>query len=320
LPEALRRKELVNATKGLAVSSEWVNKLTQRADISIVQIQKAAAIAKHSQSSSNVEILLENIINRQSLLFNKADHFQQHRPVTGYDLQFTNTSIVLTDLVKGLKRNAQGSFCFYGVPGTGKTAFAKHLAEQLGVPLHIKRASDILNKYIGETEKNIAKMFRIAKRDAAILLLDEADSFLSERQASRYNWETSKVNELLTQMEAFDGIFICTTNLMTRIDKAALRRFDFKVQFDYLTAEQRWNLFAQESQRLGAPLPEDKMMLSALKQQMQRLTQLTPGDFAVLNRQAKFQEQPFELTQMLTILEQECTAKGEQFSRMGFVS
>ena len=154
----------------------------------------------------------------------------------------------------------------------------------------------------------------------AILLLDEADRFLSERQASRYNWEASSVNELLTQMETFDGIFICTTNLMARIDKAALRRFDFKVQFDYLTAEQRWNLFAQEGQRLGVPLPEDKTMLTALKQQMQRLTQLTPGDFAVLNRQAKFQEQPFELTQMLTILEQECVAKGEQFSCMGFVN
>ena len=322
LPEALRQKELINATKGLTVSQAWVNKLTQRADISILQIQKAAAIAKHSQSdcSSNDEMLLANIINRQSKLFSKANLFQKNCPVTGYDLQFTNTSIALTDLVKGLKRNAQGSFCFYGVPGTGKTAFAKHLAEQLGVPLLIKRASDILNKYIGETEKNIAKMFRAAKLDGTILLLDEADSFLSERQFSRSNWEVSSVNELLTQMEEFDGIFICTTNLMTRIDKAALRRFDFKVKFDYLTVEQRWNLFTQESQRLGTPLPEEKEILSLLKQQMQRLTQLTPGDFAVLNRQAKFQEQPFELTQMLNILEQECTAKGEQFRRIGFIS
>jgi SpoVK/Ycf46/Vps4 family AAA+-type ATPase len=288
----------------------------------MVQIKKAVAIVKWSQSdnSCNDEFILENIINRQGQLFNKETVFQQHRPVTGYDIQFTNASIPLHDLVKGLKRNTQGSFCFYGVSGTGKTAFAKHLAEQLGVPLLIKRASDILNKYIGETEKNIAKMFRTATLDSAILLLDEADSFLSERQDSRSNWEVSSVNELLTQMEVFDGIFICTTNLMVHIDKAALRRFDFKVKFDYLTAEQRWNLFSQESERLGTPLPEDKAIISALKQQMQRLTQLTPGDFAVLNRQAKFQEQPFELTQMLNILEQECTAKGESFSRMGFVS
>ena len=323
LPETLRQKEISNATKGLSVSTAWLKTLGQRTDISIFQIKKATAIAKQCQADSvcNDETLIENIINSQSPLFNNKENiFQRHRTVTGYDLQFTNTSIPLDNLVKGFKRYPKGTLCFYGVPGTGKTAFAKHLAEQLGMPLLVKRASDILNKYIGETEKNMAKMFRTAKREGAILLLDEADSFFGDRQGARHNWEVISVNELLTQMEDFDGIFICTTNLMERIDQAALRRFDFKVKFDYLTAEQRWNLFKQETERLATPLPKDLAILAPIKQQIHHLTQLTPGDFAVLSRQAKFQETPFELSQMLSILEQECIAKGEQFSSMGFVN
>ena len=323
LPETLRHKEILKATKGLAVSPEWITKLKQRADITIPQIKKATAIAKHSNTDRlyNDETLIENIINSQSPLFNNQQNiFQRQRTVTCYDLQFTNTSIPLYDLVKGFKKHPQGTLCFYGVPGTGKTAFAKHLAEQLGLPLAIKRASDIFNKYHGETEKNMAKMFRTAKREGTILLLDEADSFLGDRKNNRYNWETSRVNELLTQMEDFEGLFICTTNLMERIDQAALRRFDFKIKFDYLTAEQRWNLFKQESARLGRPLPEEPETLMPIKHQIQHLTQLTPGDFAVLNRQAKFAEHPFEIHQMLSILEQECIAKGEQFGRIGFVN
>ena len=323
LPETLRQKEISNATKGLSVSSAWLRKIGQRADISILQIKKATAIAKQckEERTCNDETLIENIINSQSPLFNNKENiFQRHRTVTAYDLQFTNTSIPLDSLVKGFKRYPKGTLCFYGVPGTGKTAFAKHLSEQLGIPLLVKRASDIFNKYIGETEKNMAKMFRTAKREGAILLLDEADSFFGDRQEARHHWEFSSVNELLTQMEDFDGIFICTTNLMERIDQAALRRFDFKVKFDYLTAEQRWNLFRQEAERLGALLPEDAIILAAVKQQIHQLTQLTPGDFAVLSRQAKFEEKPFEIKQMLSILEQECIAKGEQFSCMGFVN
>ncbi|RIZ65352.1 MAG: AAA family ATPase [Methylococcales bacterium] len=323
LPETLRQKEISIATKGLSVSTAWLKKIGQRADISILQIKKATVIAKQCKADSPYtdETLIENIINSQSPLFNNKENiFQRHHTVTGYDPQFTNTSIPLDNLVKGFKRYPKGTLCFYGVPGTGKTAFAKHLAEQLGMPLLVKRASDIFNKYIGETEKNMAKMFKTAKRDAAILLLDEADSFLGGRQEARHHWEVSSVNELLTQMEDFDGIFICTTNLMERIDQAALRRFDFKVKFDYLTVEQRWNLFKQETQRLGTLLPKDSEILAPIKQQIQHLTQLTPGDFAVLSRQAKFQETPFDINQMLNILEQECIAKGEQFSCMGFVN
>ena len=143
---------------------------------------------------------------------------------------------------------------------------------------------------------------------------------LGDRRDARHNWEESKVNEMLTQMEQFEGIFICTTNLMERMDAASLRRFDFKVKFDYLKAEQRWGLFQQESLRLGAQLPKDIAELNTLKNQIERLTQLTPGDFAVLSRQARYQVDPLALNTMLSILEQECVAKGEEFGSIGFIS
>ena len=108
-------------------------------------------------------------------------------------------------------------------------------------------------------------------------MLDEADSLLSDRRDAHQSWEINQVNEMLTQMERYNGIYICTTNLMAKLDVASLRRFDFKVKFDYLNPEQRWGLFIQESKRMGMDLPGDDEDLANLKQQVQRLTQLTPA-------------------------------------------
>ncbi len=78
-----------------------------------------------------------------------------------------------------------------------------------------------------------------------------AGRFLSDRRDAQRNWEVTQVNEFLTQMESFDGIFICTTNLMERLDQASLRKFAFKVKFDYLTKPQRISMFRQKLTRLG---------------------------------------------------------------------
>ena len=81
-----------------------------------------------------------------------------------------------------------------------------------------------MGKYVGETEKNMAAMFREVELESAILLLDEEDSFLVDRRGAQRSFEMSEVNEMLQRMERFHGIFICTTDLMDRIDQATLRR------------------------------------------------------------------------------------------------
>jgi len=125
----------------------------------------------------------------------------------------------------------------YGPPGTGKTEFAKHLARTLNRKLVVKKASDLLNCYVGDTEKNIRQMFKDAEESKAILFLDEADSLIRDRSGANHSWEVSQVNEMLTQMENFKGIFIAATNFDGTLDMASRRRFALKVKFGYLKPE-----------------------------------------------------------------------------------
>ena len=126
-----------------------------------------------------------------------------------------------------------------------------------------------MSKFVGETEQNMAGMFREAENEKAVLLLDEADSFLQDRRGAQRTYEVTEVNEMLQGMERFNGIFVCTTNLMDRIDQAALRRFTFKIRFKPLTAVQREKMFVTEA------LAGDAALLTAETQA--RLAQAGPA-------------------------------------------
>ena len=187
-----------------------------------------------------------------------------------------------------------------GAPGTGKTALAEHIAQQLERPLMIRRASDLVSKFVGETEQQMAAMFREAQAEKAVLLLDEADSFLQDRRGAQRTYEVTEVNEMLQGMERYDGIFICTTNLMDSIDQAALRRFTFKIHFKPLTAPQRETMFVVEA--LGG---EAAALEPALRERLSRLDQLCPGDFAAVKRQVEILGESIEPVEFLAQLEAE---------------
>lgn len=105
--------------------------------------------------------------------------------------------------------------------------------------------------FVGQTEKNIARAFAEAKEENAVLIFDEVDSFLADRNSANRNWEITQVNEMLVQMENFDGIFIATTNLMDNLDRASLRRFDLKLEFGFLEYNQAFKLFKDECENLN---------------------------------------------------------------------
>ncbi len=321
MPASIRRRIVNKYSKGLKVSEGWRDNIVSQTHLTPAQIEQACSIAKTTQKQvpAQTEQIAERVLEASMRLLKQTNSQQKTPAWTQYDRSFTNTDIDLEALLAGLKHHQRGNFCFYGAPGTGKTALAKHIAETLGLQLHIKRASDLLDKYVGESEKNIAAMFTDAQKQGGILLLDEADSLLSDRSHAGHQWEITQINEMLTQMETYSGIFICTTNLMDKLDAASLRRFDFKVKFDYLSPAQRWSLFQQESQRLGGILPDDIAALAILKQQIHRLTKLTPGDFAVVSRQVAVLGKTPTPERIIAVLAQECKAKGETFSQIGFV-
>lgn len=205
-----------------------------------------------------------------------------------YEPAFIHADRDLEALAQGLRGRGSARICLYGVPGTGKTAFAHHLGRVLDKPVIVRRASDLLSMWVGATEQQIAAAFERARDDNAILVIDEADSFLRDRVGAQASWEVTQVNELLTQMEAFDGLFMACTNLVDSLDTASLRRFDFKVRLDYLRREQRRAMLQRVC---AASLHRGEEMVTALDR-IDQLAQVTPGDFANVLRQLHVTGEP----------------------------
>ncbi|MDQ5910503.1 MAG: hypothetical protein QG599_2599 [Pseudomonadota bacterium] len=266
-----------------AGEDDWLARIAAHEHLTPAQLERAAKLARHA-GAGDVEAgrtLVWQALDRSTVLLGQKRTPARNITPTGYDLRYLNTDLPIPKLVAALQRRPQGVLCFYGPAGTGKSELARHIADALEKPLLVKRASDLLDMYVGQTEQRIAAMFNEARQREAVLVLDEADSFLRDRRNAHQSWEVSQVNELLTQMEAFEGIFIATTNLMETLDAASLRRFPWKVRFDWLKPAQRWALFAQEFVRLGGELAEAQDW----KGEVWGLEWLTPGDFAAVVRQ-----------------------------------
>lgn len=169
---------------------------------------------------------------------------------------------------------------FYGVAGSGKTALARHLAHVMQRECLVKRASDLLSKYVGEAEKNIAAAFREAESKGAVLVIDEADSFLQGRENARHSWEITQVNEFLTALEECRSFCICTTNRRENLDSAAIRRFSHKVCFTYAKAPQLMALY----ESILRPLCKTKLS-EAQSQRLTAFSRLTAGDFHAVKMQ-----------------------------------
>ena len=198
------------------------------------------------------------------------------RPIEQYDPALIHANVNLQTLTEQMVAldTHRFSLCLSGPPGTGKTAFVRYIAEQMGIDVLPKRASDLLNKYVGENEQNIASAFAEALQTNSFLVFDEADSLLIDRQSAQRSWEVSLVNEMLSQMERHPLPYACTTNQWDIIDPAAARRFVFRAEF-YFMDQSRIN-------RAFELFFNSKTPSSALA-----LTKLTPADFANVRDQAE---------------------------------
>jgi len=285
VPPRHQREKTIAKILGKNFGESFVRQLAHSEKLSPAVVARARSVVgglRGSQMESAVSLLVSNTLTAQG----HPDPFHGRSDTldpTVYDMSFLNTTADLGGIVEGLRRNPSGRICLYGPPGTGKTSFAHCLAEKLSLPLHLRKASDLLSPYHGESEKLMARAFGQAVEEKAILLIDEVDSFLRDRSLAQRSWEVSQTNEFLTQMEGYQGIFIASTNLRENLDPACLRRFDLKLCFHELLPEQAARLFAAHCAKLGLPAPSP-----AESDAVSRLEKLTPGDFATVARQSRF--------------------------------
>jgi hypothetical protein len=242
-------------------------------------------------------------------------------PVTHYDLNLLNIAGRFTpqQIIAALRERPIGSLCFWGIPGAGKTQLAEHIAVELDLPILMRSASELLSMWLGETEQHISKMFAEAQNEGALFFLDEADSFLRDRTLARAHWEVTQVNELLQRMERFEGIFIAATNLMDSIDAAAMRRFTWKLEFKALRREQAWSMFCAES---GFDPNVEPKRAKELRQALDTVDDLAPGDFATVKRQAQVLGEDLSPEAWVEQLAAEAKAKmlGLRRQQVGFAS
>jgi hypothetical protein len=187
-----------------------------------------------------------------------------------------------------------------GPPGTGKTEFVKHLGHTLDHRVVVKMGSDLISMWVGGTEKNIRTAFREASSQRAVLFMDEFDGLMQSRGHAQHSWEITQVNELLQQMENFDGIFIAATNFCENLDAAAIRRFTFKVDFDYLDASGKLLFFERFFNR--ALDDGQRTCLGAINN-------LTPGDFRTVRQSLFYQGEDNTVEDILGALQVESRAK-----------
>ena len=321
-PRKTRVRILRRHLKGIPVSDRWIERTAENPHIAPAVIARAAKVVAMvgKRTVKSAESTLDDVVGGTltAMGYPNTDKPKPSRQETlSYRLDALNPSADLKQVVAGLKQRPLGKICLYGPPGTGKSEFGHFVSKQLGRPLLLKRASDLLSPYVGGTEQHIADMFVQADTDGAVLLLDEADSFLRNRMLARQSWEVTQVNELLTQMETFKGLFLCSTNLVETLDAASLRRFDLKIHFGFLKSDQAWTLFREIVDVTSA----SKTELRNLRAQLARLDELSPGDFATVVRRGALLGDSLSPEKLLSELVEEVQMKRSGQSRgIGFTA
>lgn len=239
---------------------------------------------------------------------------KREKDFPAFRTEWINTNPTLRNVERLVRKESTARICLYGPPGAGKTAYAETLASRLKRPFMLQSGSDLLDMYVGQAEKNIAAMFERAERVGAVLLLDEADTFLYSRSMAKQSWEVSVINEFMVRLERFEGVFLATTNRFESLDKAILRRLQLKVKFGYLRAEQLKDL-------IEACVVDKKVAEALPLEHLAQFKYLTPGLVRAAVQNLRLRGFKPRTRQLLTALaeEQKQQTEGVIGQPIGFV-
>lgn len=286
----------------------------------MVAVMNSLNVKDEAKVESTIKKVLES---NSTLLYGQAK--MREKTKSSYDISVLNSTVPaeeIVEMVENAKAYAQKNeveeqgirMLFYGLSGTGKTEFARYISQKLGKKILLKRASDIISKFVGDTEKNISEAFTEAEQNDMILLFDEADSFFRDREQAQYEWEITKVNEFLTQMEEFKGILICTTNLRKIMDKAMLRRFHICTEFKALNRDGIEKLL----KRYFPSIIFSEEQVDSLV----RYDSVTPGDFGSISGRVRFMPPAKITAEYITgeLIELQKEKDGKSGNVIGFVA
>ena len=346
MDESVRRRfdysicfERLNGAQRVAIWRNQVTKHGLEALVTEAKIEEYAA--KYETSAGGISTVLSNV-ERMAPDADKVDELvatlmkphcklmgvknaNAFLPAKDYSLEGLNITgkVKLDRLVKAARNYLDADFgaasedkprmniLLFGPPGTGKTEFVKYLGKELDRRVVVVKGSDILGKYVGESEKNIAAAFSRAEAEHAILFFDEVDGLLSDRANARQSWEVTQVNELLQQMENFDGIMVAATNFSKNLDPATMRRFTFKLEFGYLDDDGK-RLFFERFFKTS--LSEDEFA------ELRDLRNLAPGDFRTVRQEMFYLGAEATNDDRIAALKEECAVKkdGDRRAPIGF--
>ena len=240
-----------------------------------------------SPKPEEVEPLVEKLMATHCELLDIPKADDKLLPARDYSLEGLNIkgSLPLDRIVDAIRNYQDGSkdaidrprmnLLLSGAPGTGKTEFVKYLGSVLNTKVIVKMGSDLLDMYVGGTERNIRCAFEEAEAEKAILFLDEIDGLVQNRERAVRSWEVTQVNELLHRMENFNGVMIGATNFSANLDSAFLRRFTFKLEFDYLDEAGKKLFFERMFRTTLTPAEAGELA---------EIPSLAPGDFRTVRQ------------------------------------
>ena len=303
------------ASKSLRLSRHFKQQWASVENLTPAIIDNACDVAKtvnhsHRQAEATVTEVAESTLHASGLLITKPT-YQGEMAFDKSLLNIKSNKSRIRDIEYAVKNSMPIRILLTGPPGTGKTAYAHALAQENDKPIIRISASDVLSKYVGESEQQISLLFQRACDEQAILLFDEVDSLLASRQQLHAHHEVQLVNELLTQLECNTQPVFAATNYADKLDHAVLRRFDIKLHCDYLTKQQSCLLFKRTLGIARLTQSEQRMLNT--------LSNLTPGDFAIVARHQRFNPSANFRKQALSLLVDENRRK-QRKPTIGFIA